>query len=261
MGRVLASAGLAAALTPAALLIPVTGPARPALGSPASWPAYCAGPPSALVPPLDHGTLLNPDDHSDLVLGTPGLPGQTPDGVPIPSAIVAGSGWHDFQLTVWLPVQGVNSDLTDSPREVKWIVVVTNGPGKGNPDVLPGSRIQYLNSGGWQDLGPWAGAGTKLVTTAFDIGTSAQAATARLRLRFEIGPGAPPGPAYLVAFGSYVDAEQACTHFTFDADLIAVRAAGSAPGSSRMLLYAGGGAVVIAAGSALVLAARRPKRS
>jgi hypothetical protein len=243
--RSLASAALITALAPVALL------ARPALAFAAPWPVYCAGPLPALVPPLDHGTLFNPDDHSDLLLGTPGLPGQAADGVPIPRAIAAGSGWHDFQLTATLPVQGVNSDLTDSPHDLKWIVFVSNSSA---------SRVQYLNGGAWSDLGPWAGASTKLVTTAFDIDNSSQTATVRLRLRFEIDAGAPPGTAHLVEFGSYVDAEQSCTHFTFDTNVITVRASGSAPGSLRALLYAVAGAVVIAAGTAIVLVARRRKR-
>jgi hypothetical protein len=273
--RSLPSAALATALTPAVLLTPSTawaasssaplanqaGPARAALGSPASWPVYCAGSLPALVPPLDRGTLFNPDDHSDLLLGTPGLPAVTVNGAPIPSAIAAGSGWHDFQMTASLPLQSPNSNLTDSPRDMKWIVFVSNGPEKGNPNDLLVSHVQYLNGSVWSDLGLWAGASTKLVTTTFDIDNSSQTATASLRLRFKIDAGAPPGPAYVVEFGSYVDAEQACTHFTFDANMITVRAPGSAPGSSRLLQYADAGVVVIVAGSAIVLVARRRKRS
>jgi hypothetical protein len=270
--RSLASAAVVAALAPAAPLTPPTGwaassaaplanRAGPVLAAPASWPVYCAGPVPALVPPLDHGTLFNPDDHSDLLLGTPGLPGQTADGVPIPRAITAGSGWHDFQLTASLPVQGVNSDLTDSPHALKWIVFVSKGSAKGNPNDLSASRVQYLNGRVWSDLGQWAGASTKLVTTALTIDNSSQTATASLRLRFKIDAGALPGPAYIVEFGAYVDAEQACTHFTFDTNMITVRAPGSAPGGSRSLPYAVAGAVVIAAGSAMVLVARRRKRS
>lgn len=272
--RSLVSAALGTALTPAVLLTPSTawaassaaplanpgGSARPALASPASWPAYCAGSPPAIVPPLDHGTLFNPDDHSDLLLGTRGLSDKTVNGAPVPSAIVAGSGWHNFQMTASLPLQGANSDLADSPRDMKWIVFVSNGAEKGNPNDLLASHVQYLNGSLWSDLGQWAGASTKLVTTAFDIDNSSRTATASLRLRFKIDAGAPPGPAYVVEFASYADAEQACTHFTFDANMITVRAPGSAPASSRSLRYGGAGAVVIAAGSAIVLVARRRKR-
>lgn len=238
--RSLRSAALATALTPAVLLTPSlgcaaspaappanpAGPARRGLASPAGWPAYCAGSLPSLVPPLDHGTLLNPDDHSDLTLRIAGLPGGTAGGASIPRAIVAGSGWHDALMTASLPVRSVNSDLTASPHDLKWIVSVSDGPRKGHPNGLPASRVQYLNGGVWSGLGPWAGASTRLVTTPFTIGSGSQTATARLRLRVRIGAGAPPGPAYLVGFGSYADAQQGCTHFTFAANLITVRAAG-----------------------------------
>ena len=236
------------------------GRARPAQASPAPWPAYCAGPPPALVPPLNHGTLLNPDDHSDLLLGTPGLPGGTTGGALIASPVSAGSGWHDFAVTASLPVQGVNSDLADSPRDLKWTVFVSDGPGKGSPDGPAAGRVQYLSGSVWSDLGRWAGGSTKLVTTPFRIGSGSQTATASLRLRFRIGAGAPPGPAYVVEFGSYVDAQQGCTHFTFGANAITVRAPGSALVSSRPLRFAGAGAVAIAAGAAIALIARRRRR-
>ncbi len=273
--RSLAPAALAAAFSPAVLLAPsagraapsvspLAGPAgraRPAPASPAPWPAYCAGPPPALVPPLDHGILLNPDDHSDLQLGTPGLPGGTTGGALIASPVSAGSGWHDFSMTASLPVQGVNSDLAVSPHAMKWTIFVTDGPGKGSPDGPAADRVQYLNGSVWSDLGRWAGAGTKLVTTPFAISSGSQTATASLRLRFSIGAGAPPGRAYVVEFGSYADAQQGCTHSTFGANAITVGAPGSAPGASRSLRYAGAGAVVIAAGAAVALAARRRRRS
>ena len=270
--RSLASAALAAALIPAVLLAPSAaraapsagpladpaGRARPALASPAPWPVYCAAPLPALVPPLNHGTLLNPDDHSDLLLRTSGLPGGTAGGASIASAVTAGSGWHDFAMTASLPVQGVNSDLADSPRDMKWTVFVSDGPGKGSPNGPAANRVQYLNGGVWSDLGQWAGASTKLVTTAFHIGNGSQTATASLQLRFRIGA---PAPAYVVEFGSYVDAQQGCTHFTFGANRITVRAPGSAPGGSRPLRYAGASAVVVAAGAAIALGARRRRRS
>ena len=274
--RSLASAALATALTPAVLLVPSTawaassaaplansaGVARAALASPASWPAYCAGSPPALVPPLNHGTLFNPDDHSDLQLGTPGLPEETFNGdAPVPSAMAAGSGWHEFRMTASLLLQSVNSDLTDSPRAMKWIVFVSNGPEKGNRSDLQAGHVQYFNGSAWSELGQWADGSTKLVTTAFAIDNSSQTATANVWLRFKIDAGAPPGPVYVVEFGSYVDATQGCTHFTFDANMIDVRAPGSLPDSSRPLQYAGAGVVVIAAVSAMVLLARRRRRS
>lgn len=250
---------MVAAVTPAVLLIPSTAGA--AVASPAPWPPYCAGSPPALAPPLDDGTLFNPDDHSDLLLGTPGLPDEAAHGASASSSIAAGSGWHEFQMTVSLPAESVNSDLADSPHAVKWIVFVSSGQGKGNPGDPPVGDAQYFDGSAWSDLGQWDGASTKLVTTPFDVGNSSQAATATLRLRFKIDDGAPPGPAYVVEFGTYVDAEQACTHYTFDADKITVLAPGSAAGSSRSLRYAGLGAVVVAAAFALVLAARRRQRS
>jgi hypothetical protein len=148
-----------------------------------------------------------------------------------------------------LPVQSPDSDLSDSPRDLRWIVFVASGTGHGNPNDL----VQYLHGGVWSALGPWAGARTALVTTAFDI--RSQTATASLRLRFKIDAGAPPGPAYVVEFVSYVDADQGCTHFTFDANMITVRA----PGDSRWLPYAGAVAFAIAAGCAIVLVTRRRK--
>lgn len=263
--RCLLSAALAVALSPvvlsaAALVSPSTARAASSFpaSSPVSWPAYCAGPPPAVVPPLDHGTLLNPDDHSGLTLSTPGLPHDTDAGTPVASGITAGSGWHDFQLTASL--QGMsNSDLADSPHELKWTVFVSNSPQAGHPANLPASDVQYLDGGTWSDLGPWAGANTKLVTTPFEIGNGAQPATATVRLRFKVGAGAPHGPAYVVEFGTYVDAEQACTHFTFAVNMITVGAPGSAARGPGTLRYVGIG-IVVAAGAAVVLVARRRKR-
>ena len=268
--RALASAALATALTPAVLLgssgaraassaSPLTdpaGPAWPASASPASWPDYCAGPPPALVPPLDHGTLFNPDDHSDLLLGTPGLPDEAAHGASVSSSIAAGSGWHEFQMTASVLLQSVNSDLADSPHDMKWTVVVANGSGKRTSN----SSVQYFNGGGWSGLGPWDGASTKLVTTPFDIGKGSPSATATLRLRFKIGAGTPPGPVYLVEFGAYVDAEQACAHYTFDADKITVGPPESASASPRWLEYAGVGVLALAAFAIALFARGRSNR-
>ncbi|MGH3169910.1 MAG: hypothetical protein ACRDN0_29020 [Trebonia sp.] len=246
----LASAALAAAIAPAALPV-----------SPASWPTYCAGPPPALAPPLNHGMLFSPDDHTDLSLDTPGLPDEISAPPSAANEIAAGSGWHDFQLTASLPLQGVNSDLTGAPHDMKWIVFVSNGPEKGSPNDLPGSSVQYLNGAAWSGLEQWDGASTRLVTTPFVIDNGSQTATASLQLRFNIGAGAPRGPAYVVEFGTYVDSEQACTHYTFDANMITVGAPGPAPGSSRSAQYLAAGVIIIAAGSAAALAARRRRRS
>jgi hypothetical protein len=252
------SAALATALLPVVLLTPLTARAA-ALASPAAWPAYCAGPLPAVAPPLDHGTLLNPDDHSDLVLATPGLPGNTDGGTPAPTAIAAGSGWHYFELTTSLPVQSVNSDLPDSPHDLKWIVFVSYGPGKSGLDA---SDVQYQNGGAWSDLGEWDGSSTRLMTDALDINSASRPVTTSVRLRFKIDATALAGPAYIVEFGSYVDAEQSCTHFTFAVNMLTVGAPGSAPGGSRSLEYAGAGTVVgLAAGAAIVLVTRRRKRS
>lgn len=271
----LASAALTAALTPAVLLAPSTPraassaaplanperPARSAPAAPAAWPIYCTGSLPAVVPPLDHGMLSDPDDHSELSLGTPGFPDETGDGALTSKTIAAGSGWHQFQMTASLPLESPDSDLADSPREMKWIVFVSTGSEKGKPNGLSTSHVQYFDGSVWSDLGQWAGASTKLVTSSFGIANSSQTATASLRLRFKIDVGAPPGLAYVVEFGSYVDADQGCTHFTFDADAITVRGPDSAPSSSRSLQYAGIGAAVMAAASAMVLVARKRKRS
>ena len=222
----------------------------------AAWPAYCAGPPP-LIAPLDHGTLLNPDDHSDLELSTPGLAGNTDGGTPAPTAIAAGSGWHDFQLTASPPVQSANSDLANSPRELKWTAFLSYAPGSPG---RPAGEVEYLKDGVWSDLGEWDGVKTTLVTTP--LGGGSQTATATVQLRFKIDATPPRGSAYVVEFGSYVDADQSCTHSTFAVNMITVGAPGSGSDTSLSLAYAGIGAVVsIAAGVAIMLVARRRKRS
>lgn len=261
--RSLASAALATALTPAVLLAPSTAraaslatPAAPnQFASPPAWPTYCAGelPPQL---PLDQGSLNNPDDHSDLSLATRGVAGPTVNGAPTPDTIAAGSGWHEFQLTASLPLQGPNSDLANSPHDLKWTAFVSDSTGK----ALPTSHVQYFTGTTWADLGQWAGAATKPVTTAFKISNTTQTATASLRLRVKIDAGAPSGPAYVAEFGSYADAQQSCTHFTFATDTITVHTADSWLSSSRLLQYAVAAAVVIAAVAAAVLVARRRTR-
>jgi hypothetical protein len=256
--RSLASVAVAAALALAALLSPSAAWAASSAApdSSASWPPYCI-PLPALVPPLDDGMVFQTDDHSELTLDTSDLPDQNQAvyGQLTPTPVAAGSGWHQFQLTASVPLQSPDSDMSDSPRELKWAVFVSSGPGKGGP---PG-RVQYLDGRVWSDLGQWAGADTKLVTTAFAIDKQSQTATVSVWLRFKVDADASPGQAYVVEFGSYADSDEGCAHFTFDADEITVPASDAA--LVRALQYTGIGAAAIAAGIALLLAARRRRPS
>ena len=217
--------------------------------------------PAALVD--SRGVVIDEDDHTDLKLDLSGLA----------SGIAAGSGWHRFTLTGILPVTSPNSDLRTSPHEIHWTLVLADD--RGGQDLLSRyAHVQYLDGSAWTALPAWAGSGTELAVTRFEVARNQPEVTVRIPVRVSLDAGAPTGPAYVVAVGSYLDAAQGqSVHTSFGSQPVSVTvgaatrsSASPAPGhasakagaSSSLPLIAGiaGAAAVVGGGAAFALRRR-----
>ncbi|RAG80720.1 hypothetical protein DN069_36570 [Streptacidiphilus pinicola] len=202
------------------------------VAAPTASAALSVTPPQALTPPgspwqttiplpaalVDAGGVVSDqDDHTDLRLDLSGLaPG-----------ITAGSGWRRFTLTGTLPATGPNSDLSRSPHEIQWTLALADD--RGGRDVLARyAHVQYLDGSTWTALPAWAGSRTEPAVTRFDVAGNQQEVTVRIPVRVSVDAGAPTGPAYAVAVGSYVDVVQGSfAHTSFGSQQVSV-AAGAA---------------------------------
>ncbi|MEV0120924.1 LAETG motif-containing sortase-dependent surface protein [Streptomyces sp. NPDC050703] len=159
--------------------------------------------PTATDEPTDEPTDCPVDDDgvdvdSDLKIELTGLPGK----------IVAGSGWHEFQLTAANP-----TDKTLG--EVNWIAAVDNFSDSD-------SEKNWLSN--YADLQYWDPAAKSWTSIDGDLnGGLAFGVTSELgpkdkvavKLRLDVSAKAPTGEGYAIGLGGYVDSEANCVHNSF----------------------------------------------
>ncbi|MEV0320108.1 LAETG motif-containing sortase-dependent surface protein [Streptomyces sp. NPDC050658] len=137
------------------------------------------------------------DADSQLQLNLSGLPGK----------IVAGSGWHQFNLTAANPS---DEDL----GEVQWLAAVDNfADSEDERDWLSTyAQIQYFNP----DTKSWESIEDE-VTGGLYFGTTELGAKEKvdIKLRLNISAKAPAGDGYALGLGGYLDSEQNCVHNSF----------------------------------------------
>ncbi|MBT2492550.1 LPXTG cell wall anchor domain-containing protein [Streptomyces sp. ISL-96] len=128
------------------------------------------------------------DAESALQLDINGLPGK----------IVAGSGWHTFNMTA--------SNTTDKALgEVRWVAFVDNYSESENEDdwLSEHSQLQYLdpNTKTWKSIADFEFMG-KTELGAKDV--------VDIQLRLNIDADAPAGDSFAIGFGAYLDADEEC---------------------------------------------------
>ncbi|MET9546751.1 LAETG motif-containing sortase-dependent surface protein [Streptomyces sp. NPDC006627] len=148
---------------------------------------------------------------------------QDPDSVleielsGLPEKIVAGSGWHPFELSATNP--------TDEPLgEVEWTMFV-NGRSKttdGQSRLRKYATLQYLDpeTETWKST---RGGGGGL---AFDVVELGAEETADIELRLKVDAKAPAGKGYAIGLGDYVDSELDCTRDSFANQPLTIRRPG-----------------------------------
>ncbi|MBM7169693.1 LPXTG cell wall anchor domain-containing protein [Streptomyces sp. G44] len=148
---------------------------------------------------------------------------QDPDSVleielsGLPDKIVAGSGWHPFELSATNP--------TDEPLgEVEWTVFVNN---KSKAAVQQSwlrkyATLQYRDpeTDAWKSIKEGHGG------LAFDVIDLDAEETADIELRLSINAKAPAGKAYAIGLGDYVDSELDCTRNSFSYKPLTIRKSG-----------------------------------
>ncbi|MGW1727128.1 LAETG motif-containing sortase-dependent surface protein [Streptomyces sp. NPDC002306] len=157
------------------------------------------------------------DVDSQLSIDVSGLPGK----------IVAGSGWHTFQLTA-----ANHSDK--SLGTVHWAAAIDSY--HSDPGGFPLSnftKVQYLNprTKAWESIDGEVFGGYYFGET--ELGPKA---TVDIKLRVDITARAEPSDAYSVGFGGYLDTEKNCVHSSFALYEFEVLAPGSSnedPGEAK----------------------------
>lgn len=128
------------------------------------------------------------DAASALQLDINGLPGK----------IVAGSGWHNFQMTASNPTD-------EALGEVRWIAFVDNYTDSDNEKDWLSQYVdlQYLN----QDTKTW-----KPISDFEFMGKTELGAqdVVDIQLRLNIDAKAPAGDSFALGFGAYLDSDEEC---------------------------------------------------
>lgn len=126
------------------------------------------------------------------------------DLVGLPKKIVAGSGWHRFELNAANP--------SDEPLgEVDWTTFVNNlgADAEAKDGLRYFTDLQFFDpeTEKWTKVKSSKGEGLAYGTVDLDAEDEAV-----VKLRAKVGAGAPAVEGYAVALGSYVDADLDCTH-------------------------------------------------
>ncbi|WP_258020876.1 LAETG motif-containing sortase-dependent surface protein [Streptomyces anatolicus] len=142
--------------------------------------------------PVDKGTGVDLD--SELELELTGLPRK----------VVAGSGWHPFELTATNPTD-------EAFGEVKWSAAVENdSESDDTKDWLSDyADLQFLDPG----TGTWTSLdGDPDGGLAFGVIELGAEESVDIKLRLDISAKAPAGAGYALGLGGYVDSELDCVH-------------------------------------------------
>lgn len=132
------------------------------------------------------------DQGSALDLSVNGLPGK----------IVAGSGWHPFQLTA--------SNTSDKALgSVSWLAAVDNDAVEEDDWLSNYAQLEYRDpeTGDWNSIAGDVGNGFYFGET-----TLGPKKTVDIELRVNITAKAPAGGGYAIGIGGYLDEEENCTH-------------------------------------------------
>ncbi|QEV19712.1 LPXTG cell wall anchor domain-containing protein [Streptomyces alboniger] len=145
------------------------------------------------------------DPDSELEIDLAGLPGK----------IVAGSGWHRFELTATNPT-------AEAFGEVKWLVTVYNDlySEDERDHVSTYSELQFIDpeTKAWKSVDEFPAHGV------IELGAEE---TVDIQLRLKVSADAPIGKAYATGVGHYVDSELDCTHNSADEDPLKILKPGS----------------------------------
>ncbi|MFH8219986.1 LAETG motif-containing sortase-dependent surface protein [Streptomyces sp. NPDC018057] len=182
----------------------------------ASASASSSASPSKPAEPSAEPTPCTDDDvdaDSLLTIAVSGLPGK----------IVAGSGWHAFELTA--------SNHSDRPLgQVQWLALVDNeSMSENEKDWLSTyALLEYLNpaTGKWESLADEVDNGIYFGETP--LGPKQ---TVDISLRVNITAKATAGAGYTVGLGGYVDQDKNCVHNAFDYYAFTVLKPGSPNGN------------------------------
>lgn len=132
------------------------------------------------------------DQGSALDLSVDGLPGR----------IVAGSGWHPFELTA--------SNTSDKALgSVSWLAAVDNDAVEEDDWLSNYAKLEYRDpeTGDWNSIAGDVGNGFYFGET-----TLGPKKTVDIELRVNITAKAPAGGGYAIGIGGYLDEEENCTH-------------------------------------------------
>jgi hypothetical protein len=172
-----------------------TKPGQPGDGKPspsASEPEEPSEDPSEC--PVDEDGV---DVDSQLSLDVTGLPGK----------IVAGSGWHTFELRA-----ANHSDK--ALGTVQWLAAVDNDSMSDDEDTWLSeyAKLQFFDpeTKTWESIADQVGNGFYFGET-----TLGARQTVDIKLRVNITRNAPVGDGYTVGLGGYVDSEKNCVHNAF----------------------------------------------
>ncbi|MEU3506844.1 LAETG motif-containing sortase-dependent surface protein [Streptomyces longwoodensis] len=172
-----------------------TKPGQPGDGKPSpskSTPEEPSEDPSEC--PVDEDGV---DVDSQLSLDVTGLPGK----------IVAGSGWHTFELRA-----ANHSD--EALGTVQWLAAVDNDSMSDDEDTWLSefAQLQFFDpqTKAWESIADQVGNGFYFGET-----TLGARQTVDIKLRVDISRNAPVGDGYTVGLGGYVDSEKNCVHNAF----------------------------------------------
>ncbi|MFF8655246.1 LAETG motif-containing sortase-dependent surface protein [Streptomyces huasconensis] len=120
----------------------------------------------------------------------------------LPDKIVAGSGWHPFELSATNP--------TDEPLgEVEWSVFLKNKSKTADKQSWLGkyATLQYLDP----ETDTWKSVKSEKGGVAYGIIDLGAEETADIELRLNVNVKAPAGKGYAFGLGDYVDSKLDCT--------------------------------------------------
>jgi len=147
----------------------------------------------------------------------------------LPGKIVAGDGFHDFELVV---TNESDADITG----VAFYAEIENYELDESKFLSPYVTLQFKNaeSGTWERIGDenWAG------NYFFYVEELKAAASEKVDLRFSVGKGAPAGDSYSFGSGAYLDSVegQDCVAegwAQYDFEVLKAGAANTDPGSAK----------------------------
>ncbi|MGW2228986.1 LAETG motif-containing sortase-dependent surface protein [Streptomyces formicae] len=147
------------------------------------------------------------DVDSKLEMSINGLPGK----------IVAGSGWHQFELRAANPTD-------EELGEVQWIAAV-DSDGADEEDWLSNyANLQYFDpeTKSWESIDGDLDGGL-----AFGVTELGAKEKVDIKLRLKVSAKAPAGPGYAIGLGGYVDSEANCVRNSFDYYPLTILKAGS----------------------------------